>query len=454
MGIIQWCKMQIKCLLILIYIGSTYIKEGNDLKHATKKSYCNVFFDVDFVVAEIAVLFDAITACTVNYLDQVPRTVNLLLHLGMFVSYEIFIALLFGYWVSVTVGIPKRRLVRVAGILPSIISICLTVYFLPDVEFIQGKYTNYSMGTAIYVCFITIAVYMLFTVIFISVNRRHIPKRKMNGLATTLVFITIILTIQFVFPESLVSCIAVALILVSIYLNMENPAIHGLEYYHNEMVMGFATLIENKDDNTGGHIRRSSAYALLIAKNMSRNRKYKNIINQDYLNNLNKAAPMHDIGKIGVPDAILQKPGKLTADEFEVIKKHPCIGAKIIRDTFGHLFDAGYETMAYDVAMYHHEKWNGKGYPEGLRGTDIPLCARIMTVADVFDAVSAKRCYRDAMPLDECYRIITEGRGEDFDPDIVDAFMMDKDKVEEIYYNTKYGKTNERGFYNGRNQTS
>ncbi|MCI5901213.1 MAG: HD-GYP domain-containing protein [Blautia sp.] len=349
------------------------------------------------------------------------------------------IALLFWYWVSVTVGIPKKRWLRTAGILPGAISICMTVLFLPNIQFIEGKYTNYSMGAAVYVCFISVAVHIFFTVVFIVVNRRRILSRKMIGLATTLVFIVIILTIQIVFPESLVSCIAIALILVSIYLNMENPAIHGLEYYHSEMVMGFATLIENKDDNTGGHIRRSSEYARLIAKNMSRNKTYKNIINQDYLNNLNKAAPMHDIGKIGIPDAIIQKPGRLTGEEFEMIKKHPAIGGKIVKDTFGHLFDEGYESMAYDVAMYHHEKWNGKGYPDGLGGTDIPLCSRIMAVADVFDAISAKRCYRDAMPLDECYRIILEGRGEDFDPDVVDAFLADKSEVEEIYFHVSAG---------------
>ncbi|MBQ1192824.1 MAG: HD domain-containing protein, partial [Lachnospiraceae bacterium] len=102
-------------------------------------------------------------------------------------------------------------------------------------------------------------------------------------------------------------------------------------------------------------------------------------------------------------------------------------------DTFGHLYDNEYESMAFQVAMYHHEKWNGKGYPTGLDGEKIPLCARIMAVADVFDAVSAKRCYRDAMPLEECYKIIENGRGADFDPDIVDAFFADKEKIEAIY---------------------
>lgn len=432
MEVIGWCKTQIMCLLILLYIGYTYIKEGNDLKKVAGRSYCNGFFDVSFVVAEIAVLFDAITACTVNYLNEVPRVVNLAVHLGMFVSYELFISLLCWYWVSVTVGIPKNRWLRMAGMLPVILSVTLTILYLPQLSFLQGNATNYSMGISVYACFISVAVHALFSVVFIAINRNRIPKRKMGGLVTTLVFIVIILTIQIVFPESLVSCMAITLIMISVYLNMENPAIHGLEYYHNEMVMGFATLIENKDDSTGGHIRRTSAYALLIADAMSKNRKYRNIINQDYLNSLSKAAPMHDIGKIGVPDAVLQKPGKLSEEEFEIIKQHPVMGGRIVKKTFGHLFDEGYETMAYDVAMYHHEKWNGKGYPMGLKGTEIPLSARIVAVADVFDAVSAKRCYRDAPPLDECFRIIQNGRGTDFDPEVVDAFMADQDKVKEI----------------------
>ena len=433
MAIIQWCKMQIMCLLILIYVGCTYVKEGNNLEKVTKVWNCNRFFDAMFWIAEIAVLFDGITACTVNFLETVPRWANLLVHLGMFLSYEIYIALLFWYWLSVTIGIPKNRWIKAACNLPIVVSAFLTIYFLPKLAFIQGTYTNYSMGTSVYVCFISVAVYFVLTLAVIILKHRYIAKKKILGLATTLVFIAIIMGIQIIFPESLVSCIAIAMITVSIYLNMENPAIHGLEHYHNEMVMGFATLVENKDDNTGGHIRRSSAYANLIAKNMRKEKKYRNLITKDYLNNLVKAAPMHDIGKIGIPDAVLHKPGRLTPEEFDIIKQHPVIGGKIIKDTFSHMFDDEYERMAYEVAMYHHEKWNGKGYPEGLSGTDIPLCARIMAVADVFDAVSAKRCYRDAMALEDCYNIIIKGRGEDFDPDIVDAFLKDRDKVEEIY---------------------
>lgn len=435
MIILQWCKTQIMCLLILVYIGIIFIREGNNLNRLSQKSNCNHIFDGLFVVSELAVFFDGVTACTVNFLDRIPWNVNLFAHWGMFVSYEIYVALLFWYWVSVTVGIPKRKWTKLAYVLPSLVSVCLTTFFMPDIRFVQGQYTNYSMGTAVYICFTSVAIYCLLTVAIVVTKYRYIPQKKRKSLATTLVFIIIIVSLQVIFSEFLVSCIALMMVTISIYINMENPAIHGLEHYEHEMVMGFATLVENKDDNTGGHIRRSSAYAVLIAKNLRNNDKYKNMITKDYIDNLGQSAPMHDVGKIGIPDVILQKPGKLTAEEFDKMKEHPVIGGKIIQDTFGHLFDGEYANMAFQVARHHHEKWNGKGYPDGLEGLDIPLCARIMAVADVFDAVSAKRCYRDAMPLEECYKIIRNGRGVDFDPDIVDAFMLDTDKVEEIYHN-------------------
>lgn len=439
MIILQWCKTQIICLMILAYIGLIYIKEGNNLNKITRRSNCNIIFDIFFAVSQIAVLFDGITACTINYPDQVPRLLNQLLHLGMYLSYELYVTLLFLYWVSVTVGMPKKPLKIAAYILPSVISICLTIFFTPEIQFLEGQYTNYSMGTAVYICFSCVAVYCILTVFVIVSKYRYIPRKKRESLVTTLICIVIIMSLQIIFPEALVSCLAAAMITVSIYITMENPSIHGLEHYHHEMVTGFATLVDNKDDSTGGHIRRSSAYAVLIAEKLRKTRKYRSEITKDFLDNLVQSAPMHDIGKIGIPDSILQKPGRLTPEEFEKMKEHPVIGGRIIKETFGHLFNGEYESMAYQVAMYHHEKWNGKGYPEGLEGTDIPLCARIMAVADVFDAVSAKRCYRDAMPLEECYSIIESGRGTDFDPDIVDAFLENKYEVEKIYNNKPAG---------------
>ena len=206
-----------------------------------------------------------------------------------------------------------------------------------------------------------------------------------------------------------------------------------LMHSHREMVMGFATLVENKDGSTGGHIKRTTSYVKLLAEELRNRGLYREELTDEYLENLYRAAPMHDIGKIAVPDVVLQKPGKLTDEEFEIIKSHTRRGGDIITETFGHLENAEYTKMAHDVARYHHEKWNGTGYPDGLKRKDIPLCARIMAIADVFDAVSEKRCYRDAMPLEQCFEIIAEGSGQAFEPLLVEVFLDIREQVERTH---------------------
>ncbi|MGN1412097.1 MAG: HD-GYP domain-containing protein [Oscillospiraceae bacterium] len=252
---------------------------------------------------------------------------------------------------------------------------------------------------------------------------------------TYLVVSVLVMVIQMIFPETLISSIAVTLYIVSVYMNQENLAFNKLSRYHDEMVMGFATLIENRDNSTGGHVKRTSVYVGLIAEELRNRGYYNDILTKDYITNLLKSAPMHDIGKISVPDAILQKPGKLTNEEFEIMKLHSVNGGKIIKETFKNFGNEEYLNMAYKVARYHHEKWNGRGYPDGLKEEEIPLCARIMAVADVFDAVSEKRCYRDAMPLDKCFEIIQQGSNKDFDPLIVEVFLSIRDKVETVHNN-------------------
>lgn len=206
--------------------------------------------------------------------------------------------------------------------------------------------------------------------------------------------------------------------------------------HNQDMIYGFATLVENRDENTGGHIRRTSIYAELLARKLQETKEYGDKITDEFVECLSMVAPLHDIGKISIPDSILCKPGRLTAEEFEIMKSHSEKGGNIIRETFFHVTDEDYRDMAYDVARFHHEKWNGKGYPEGRSGTDIPLAARIMSVADVFDAVSEKRCYRDAMPLEECFRIIENGRGVDFDPVIADAFLGIRETITDVRSST------------------
>lgn len=205
----------------------------------------------------------------------------------------------------------------------------------------------------------------------------------------------------------------------------------SLIMYNQDMIYGFATLVESRDESTGGHIKRTSIYAEMLAEELGKTERYKDIIDDEFIGCIAMVAPLHDIGKISIPDNILCKPGRLTPSEFAIMKTHAEKGGQIVRDTFSHIADERYKTMAYEVARYHHEKWNGKGYPEGLSGEKIPLPARIMAVADVFDAVSEKRCYRDAMPIEECFRIIENGIGTDFDPDAAAAFLRIRDKITE-----------------------
>jgi len=234
-------------------------------------------------------------------------------------------------------------------------------------------------------------------------------------------------------PQALLSSLCVTLIILGVYINQENPSVLELARYHEEMTMGFATLVENKDGSTGGHIKRTTMYVRLLAEELRRRGYYKEVLTKDYVRNLYLAAPMHDIGKVAVPDVILQKPGRLTEEEFAQMKLHAEHGGRIVQETFGHLGNEQYAEMAYQVARYHHEKWNGRGYPEGLTRKEIPLCARIMAIADVFDAVSEKRCYRDAMPLNKCFEIIEEGSGQDFDPVLAEVFLDIRDKVEAVH---------------------
>lgn len=202
-----------------------------------------------------------------------------------------------------------------------------------------------------------------------------------------------------------------------------------MELQYNTIV-GMANLIEGRDGDTGEHVKRTGWFVDKIARKLITDSVYAEQIDEVFLDNLRKAAPLHDIGKIKVPDAILQKPGKLTAEEFEIMKSHAAEGGAIIYDTMGGIEERDYIEMAHDMAKYHHEKWDGSGYPEGHSGEDIPLCARIMAVADVFDALISKRCYKEAMPMDEAYRIIEDSAGSHFDPVIVAAFITLRDEVD------------------------
>ncbi len=188
------------------------------------------------------------------------------------------------------------------------------------------------------------------------------------------------------------------------------------------MITFMAEVVENRDDNTGGHIRRTAEYVERIAKELKRQGTYSDILTDRYMSDM-VVAPLHDIGKIHIPDAVLNKPGKLTEEEFEIMKTHTTAGEELLTHAKVELGESEYLNTAVEMASYHHEWWNGKGYPYGISGEKIPLCARIMAVADVFDALTSKRCYKNAMPLEKAYAIIREESGTHFDPAVVEAFI-------------------------------
>lgn len=329
-------------------------------------------------------------------------------------------------------GLPEKRKIRILISLPFAVNMTAVILFMPKITYRHGEITNYSMGIPVYACYIMVAVYMVGSVALLAFGRKNMGHNKLITITTCIVAAIAVTIYQMIYPEALLTSLVSVFVIIGAYLNRENPLFPKLSAHNKEMVMGFATLVENRDGNTGGHIRRTTTYVEILAKELKNRGLYKDELTEDYIKNLVMAAPMHDVGKIAIPDAILQKPGKLTAEEFAVMKTHAAKGGEIIRETFQSMGYEEYEKIAYQVARFHHEKWNGKGYPESLSRRKIPLCARIMAVADVFDAVSAKRCYRDAMPLEQCFEIIENGSGQDFDPFIADVFLDMKEEITKI----------------------
>jgi len=210
-----------------------------------------------------------------------------------------------------------------------------------------------------------------------------------------------------------------------------------LKMVQEQMIFGFASLVENKNIVTGGHIKRTSAYVNVIGKQLLREKKFQLELNERYVARLRLIAPLHDVGKISVPESILDKPGKLTKEEFEIIKTHTTNGARIVEMIMGTGSDRGDCSMAEEVALYHHEKWDGTGYPTGKRESEIPLSARIMAVADVFDALTSERPYKKAFSIEKAVGILMEERGTHFDPTILDAFLRVLPEVKRIYLNNE-----------------
>jgi len=198
-------------------------------------------------------------------------------------------------------------------------------------------------------------------------------------------------------------------------------------------IMAMASLAETRDNETGNHIRRTQHYVRALARKLKPHPRFRAALDNETIELLFKSAPLHDIGKVGIPDRILLKPGKLTVEEFEVMKTHTTLGrdailaAEKLLDT-----PSSFLRFAREIAHYHQEKWDGSGYPDGLAGDRIPISARLMALADVYDALISKRVYKPAFPHSKAVEIIREGRGSHFDPDVTDAFLAIDDSFQAI----------------------
>ena len=195
------------------------------------------------------------------------------------------------------------------------------------------------------------------------------------------------------------------------------------------VIDSLAAVIENRDTSTGEHVFRTKKYVELICQELIDNPVYHRDLTTELASFYIKAAPLHDVGKIKISDVILLKPAKLNPDEYAKMKTHSAEGREIIRNILTNIEDEGFLKVAENIAAYHHERWDGTGYPEGKKGEGIPLCARIMAIADVFDALASKRVYKEAYSIEESFKIIEESSGSHFDPELVKAFLNIKEKV-------------------------
>ncbi|MCQ8128099.1 HD domain-containing phosphohydrolase [Methylomonas rivi] len=206
----------------------------------------------------------------------------------------------------------------------------------------------------------------------------------------------------------------------------------AFEEAQDAIITALAKLSEYRDPETGAHLLRLKKYCGLICRALANNPAYRENVTPEFTEDLIRSSPLHDIGKVGIPDAILKKPGRLTAEEFEIMKNHAAIGGDTLRAVYDQYPSQSFIQCGMDVAYCHHEKWNGSGYPQGLKGDAIPLAARILALVDVYDALTCRRVYKVPFPPAQAKAIILEGSGTHFDPGIVAAFLAIEDEFQQI----------------------
>lgn len=202
-----------------------------------------------------------------------------------------------------------------------------------------------------------------------------------------------------------------------------NEKVNEISKAQMATIFALVKLAESRDDETGNHVERTATLCRLMAIYLRKYTKYKALIDDAFIENIYNASPLHDIGKVGIPDGILLKKGRLTAEEFEIMKNHVIIGYETIKEVYSQYKGNSFLEMGMDITISHHERWDGTGYPYGLKGEEIPISGRIMAIVDVYDALRSKRVYKEAYSHAKSLQLISKQRGKHFDPIIVDVFM-------------------------------
>ena len=302
------------------------------------------------------------------------------------------------------------------------------IFYYTDEGYFRGNY------------FIIYEVIYFISLMYLIVCMVIVGKKFKNRDILTIIMVLVILVagiIPMTFFKLNVTYVAIAISASICYIYYNDLVQQDIQFEFKEnqkkissmqehIVSGLANLIENRDTETGKHITRTSGYVKMLAEFARNDGVYDDIIDDHFIQLIHILSPMRDIGKILVSDTILKKPGKLTPEEFEAMKKHAEEGGTVVREVLNGVTDEEYLSFASDIATYHHERWDGKGYPKGLKGEEIPLSARIMAIADVFDALISERCYKKPIPVDEAFKIISEEADSHFDGKLVKVFLDHK----------------------------
>lgn len=313
-------------------------------------------------------------------------------------------------------------------------------YITPDNFYHRGKYNFISFGFFLW-------LYVLVTFLIFRHRKQFTLKEFHSFLAFPLLPIIMeILQIKF-YGLALVNVgmtLSILLLFMNFHTNLASSyRLKELEAettekklikFQEHTIISLSNLVENRDTETGEHARRTSLFVELLARRTMRDGYYTETITEPYIKLLVRAAPMHDIGKIVVSDNILKKHGKLDALEYEMMKQHAEEGGRIVNDIIGLTDDKAYIQVAIDMAQSHHERWDGTGYPNMLANEQIPLAARLMAIADVFDALVFERCYKKPIPPEEAFEIIAEESGTHFDPILVSEFLLLKEEIARIVH--------------------